>query len=71
MEKNKRYSLGEVCILDYLHMVTFMSINLHGKMIESFKASMKEKGLDTFDSLKPNDAWIKCFGFTLPNLVSN
>jgi hypothetical protein len=71
MEKNKRYSPSEVYILDYLRMVIFMSINVNGKMIESFKSCMKEKGLDTFDSLKPNDAWIKCFGFTLPNLVSN
>ncbi len=38
-----------------------MSINPNGKMIECFKPCKKEKGVDTFDSLKPNDAWIRCF----------
>ncbi len=47
-------------ILDHLHMVMFMSINLD-ETIDDFKACGKEMVVESFDNLQPSVDWIKYF----------
>jgi hypothetical protein len=54
MEKIKYVEI-KCPILDYLHLMMFMSINL-GETIELFKSCGREK-LECFNNLKPGDKW--------------
>jgi hypothetical protein len=47
-------------ILDHLHMVMFMSINLD-ETIDDFKALGKEMVVENFHNLQPNVVWAKYF----------
>jgi len=47
-------------LLDHLHMVMFMSINLN-ETIESFKAHGKEITMESFDNLQPGVVWTRYF----------
>ncbi len=50
-------------ILDHLHTVMFISINLN-ETIESFKAHGREMVVESFDNLQPCVTWTRCF--TIP-----
>jgi hypothetical protein len=47
-------------LLDHLHMVMFMSINLN-ETIESFKAHGKKIVMESFDNLQPGVVWTRYF----------
>jgi hypothetical protein len=51
MEKIKDSEVGCV-VLDYLHMVMFMSINLN-ETIDDFNARWGEMAVESFDNLQP------------------
>jgi hypothetical protein len=59
MEKIKDLEV-RCAILDHLHMVMFMSINLD-ETIDDFKACGKEMVVESFDNLQPSVDWIKYF----------
>jgi hypothetical protein len=51
---------GEACILDRLHMVMFMSINLD-ETIDDFKARGREMLMESFDNLQLGVDWSRYF----------
>jgi len=59
MEKIKD-SKVKCVVLDHLHMVMFMSINLD-EIIDDFKAHEKEMRVESFDSLQSNVVWTRYF----------
>ncbi len=69
MEKIKDPKV-KCALLDHLHMVMFMSINLN-ETIESFKAHGKEIAMESFDNLQPGVVWTRYFGPIIANLVSD
>jgi hypothetical protein len=59
MEKIKDSNVRRV-ILDRLHMVMFMSINLD-ETIDDFKALGRKMVVESFDNLQPGVAWTRYF----------
>jgi hypothetical protein len=59
MEKIKDSKVNDA-ILDYLHMVMFMSINPN-ETIDDFKARGREIVVEFFDSLQPSVVWTRYF----------